>query len=151
MQPIVELGFHSSAVEGGLNQCATVLRGHPLEVEACGSSVLSGFRVHSSISKSEVSVLIDLETKSVKKLVVEPLATVDLGLNSAAILMSPTIFSSMRWSSARSKRGWSGACARVRLQSDCLRLPRAAIHDQERCVATLVNCTHLNVVTGPSS
>ena len=88
MQPIIELGFHSSAVEGGPNQCATVLRGHPLEVEACGRSVLSGLRVHSSISKSEVSVLIDLETKSVKKLVVEPLATVDLGLNSAAILMS---------------------------------------------------------------
>ena len=30
------------------------------------------------------------------------------------------------------ERGWSGACARVRLQSDCLRLPRTAFYDQER-------------------
>ena len=42
-------------------------------------------RKNSSISKSEVSVPIDLETKSVKKLVVEPLATVGQGLCAAAV------------------------------------------------------------------
>ena len=40
---------------------------------------------HSSIPKSEASVLIDLTTKSAKKLVIEPPATVGLGLCSAAI------------------------------------------------------------------
>ena len=44
---------------------------------------------HSSITKSEASVLIDLTTKSVKKLVVEPPATVELGLCSAAIHVVP--------------------------------------------------------------
>ena len=47
--------------------------------------MLSGFRVHSSIAKSEASVLIDLMTKSAKKLMVEPPATVGLGLCSASI------------------------------------------------------------------
>ena len=40
---------------------------------------------HSSIPKSEAPVLIDLTTKSAKKLVVVPPATVGLGLCSAAI------------------------------------------------------------------
>ena len=40
---------------------------------------------HFSIPKSEASVLIDLTTKSAKKLVVEPSASVGLGLCSAAI------------------------------------------------------------------
>ena len=40
---------------------------------------------HSSIPKSEASVPIDLTTKSVKKLVVEPPSEVGLGLCSAAI------------------------------------------------------------------
>ena len=71
-----------------------------LEVEICESKVLSGFRAHSDISTSEASVLIDLKTRSVKKLVVELPATVDLGLYSSAISMSLTIFSSLRWSSA---------------------------------------------------
>ena len=66
-------------------ECAIVLRAHPLEIEVCERNVLSGFRVHSSISKSEASVLIDLTIKSAKKLVVEPPATVVLGLCSAAI------------------------------------------------------------------
>ena len=39
----------------------------------------------SSIPNQEVSVLIDLTTKSAKKLVVEPPATVELGLCSDAI------------------------------------------------------------------
>ena len=34
-QPVVELGFHSSAVEDGPNQCAIFLRGRPLEHEQC--------------------------------------------------------------------------------------------------------------------
>ena len=76
MQHVIELGFHSSAVKGGQTQCATVLRGHPLEVEVCERKVLSGFRA---------PALIDCATRSVKKLVVEPLATVDLGLCSAAV------------------------------------------------------------------
>ena len=62
--------------------------------------------------------MVDLETKSVKKLVAEPLAMVDLGLCSTAIMMSLTIFSSLCWSSVHFKRGWSGACERVRLQSN---------------------------------
>jgi hypothetical protein len=66
-------------------ECAIVLRGHPVEIEICERNVLSGFRVHSSIPKSEASVLIDLTIKSAKKLVVEPPATVGLGLCSAAI------------------------------------------------------------------
>ena len=57
LQPIIELGFHSFAVEGGPNQCATVLRGHPLEVEACGRSVLSGFRVQFMLSLAILSSL----------------------------------------------------------------------------------------------
>ena len=40
VQPIIELGFHSSAVEDGPNQCAIVLRGRPLELEVCDSKVL---------------------------------------------------------------------------------------------------------------
>ena len=40
VQPIIELGFHSSAVEDGPNQCATVLRGRPLELEVCESKLL---------------------------------------------------------------------------------------------------------------
>ena len=43
------------------------------------------FTQHSSIPKSEAPVLIDLTTKSAKKLVVVPPATVELGLCSAAI------------------------------------------------------------------
>ena len=53
-----------------------------MEVEACDSEVRSGFRAQSSISKSETSALIDLETKFVEKAIVEPLAMVDLGLSS---------------------------------------------------------------------
>ena len=85
MQPITQLGLHSSAVKGGPIHCTIVLRESPLEVEVCESKVLSGFRAHSDISKSEASVLIDLETRSVKKLVVELPATADQGLYSSAI------------------------------------------------------------------
>ena len=49
-------------------ECAIILRAHPLEIEVCERNVLSGFRVHSSIPKSEASVLIDLTTKSAKKI-----------------------------------------------------------------------------------
>ena len=43
------------------------------------------FRVHSSILKSEASALIDFTSRSAKKLMVEPSATVDLGHCSSAI------------------------------------------------------------------
>ena len=66
VQPVIRLDFHSSSVE------------------VCERNVLSGFRVHSSVTKSEVSALIDLTTRSAKKLMVGPSATVGLGLNSAA-------------------------------------------------------------------
>ena len=49
---------------------------------------------HSSIPKSEASVLFDLTTKSVKKLVVEPPATVALSL----FVMSLSTLPSLRWS-----------------------------------------------------
>ena len=61
-------------------------------------NVLSGFRVHSSISKSEASVLNDLMTKSAKKLMVEPPATVGWVSAQLLFMMSLTIFSSLRWS-----------------------------------------------------
>ena len=51
----------------------------------CERSALSGFWVQSCFLKSEDSVLIDLTTKSTKKLMVEPQAMVGLGLCSAAI------------------------------------------------------------------
>ena len=66
-------------------ECAIVLHAHTLEIEVCERNVLNGFRVHSSIPKSETSVLIDLTTKSAKNLVVQPPAMVGLGLRSAAI------------------------------------------------------------------
>ena len=46
--------------------------------------VLSAFRVYTSSPKSEASVLMDRTTKSAKKLMIEPPATVGLGLCSAA-------------------------------------------------------------------
>ena len=49
--------------------------------------MLSGFRVHSSL-KSEALALIDFMSGSVKKLMVEPSATVGLGLNSADAVVS---------------------------------------------------------------
>ena len=47
-------------------------------------NVPCGFRAHSSIPKSEASVLLDMTTKSAKKLMVEPAATW-VGLCSAAV------------------------------------------------------------------
>ena len=58
--------------------------------------------------------MVDLETKSVKKLVVKLLAMVDLGFCSTAILMSLTIFFSLRRSWAYRSRGFSGVPARSR-------------------------------------
>ena len=55
VQPVIKLGFHSSSAE------------------VCERNGESG-----------ASVSLDLTTRFAKKLVVEPLATVDLGLNSAA-------------------------------------------------------------------
>ena len=67
MQPVVELGFHSSSVK------------------VCERNVLSGLGAHSGISKSEASALIDLATRSAKMLMFESFTTVGLGFNSAAI------------------------------------------------------------------
>ena len=53
---------------------------HPLEIEVCDRNVLREFREHSSIPKSEATVLIGLTTKSATKLMVEPPATVGLAL-----------------------------------------------------------------------
>ena len=52
-------------------------------IEVCERNVLSGFRAHSGIPKSEASVLLDMTTRSAKVLMVEPPA-VGLGLSSAA-------------------------------------------------------------------
>ena len=57
-----------------------------------------GFRVHSSIAKSEASVLIDQASKSAKELIVELPATVELGLCPVCFMMPFPIFSSPRWS-----------------------------------------------------
>ena len=65
-------------------ECVIVLRAQSWEIEMCDRNELSGFRAHPSIPKSETSVLTDLMTKSVKKLMVEPSATVGLGLCSYA-------------------------------------------------------------------
>ena len=89
---VIEFGFHSSSVEGGQTECAIVVRGHLLDVVVCEGKVLSGFRTHSSISKSDSLVPIDLTTRSTKKLTLEPPATGGLGLNSATL----TSLSSLR-------------------------------------------------------
>ena len=96
-------------------ECAIVLRTHPLEIEVCERNVLSGFRVHSSIPKSEGSVLIDLTIKAAKKLMVEPLTTVGLNLCSAAIhdVSYDSLFTAMDVDSVVKGKGkpkFSGSC-----------------------------------------
>ena len=54
--------IHRDVVDEKKTQCAIVLHAQTLEIEVCERNVLNGFRVH----KSEVSVLIDLTTKSAK-------------------------------------------------------------------------------------
>ena len=61
-------------------ECAVLLRRHPFQIEVCERNVLSKLRVFSHIPKSEPLVLIDLTTKSVKKVIIEPPAAVDLVL-----------------------------------------------------------------------
>jgi hypothetical protein len=62
-----------------------ILRGHPLQIELCERNVSSGFRVHSTIPKSEATTLIDLMVVAARKVMVQPPATVGLGLCSAPI------------------------------------------------------------------
>ena len=62
-----------------------MLRTHPLELEVCESSVRRRVRLHPLIAKSEASNLIELAIDSARKLVVEPPATVVLGLCSDTI------------------------------------------------------------------
>ena len=62
---------------------------------------------HSSIHKSEASVLTDLTTKSAKTLVVEPPATVWFGSLLSCFSWCFLGLSSLRWSCARWSRGWS--------------------------------------------
>ena len=73
--------IYRDVVDEKKTQCAIVLHAHTLEIEMCERNVLNGFRVH----KSEVSVLIDLTTKSAQNLVVQPPARVRLSLRSADI------------------------------------------------------------------
>ena len=74
-----------------------MLRTHPLEIEVRKRRALSGFWVQSCFLMSENSVLIDLTTKSTKKLMVEPPAIVGLGPCSAAIRVVPynSLFTSL--------------------------------------------------------
>ena len=90
MQLVIELGFHSSPVE------------------VCEINVLSGFRVHSSIPKSEVSALIVVTPRFAKKVMVEPSATVGLGLTSDAIhdVSYDSLFAALKLSA--SKQGLVG-------------------------------------------
>ena len=55
---------------------------HDMTPQRCGRTSVGGrgLRGHSNSAKSEVSVVVDFKTKSVKKLVVQLLARVDLGL-----------------------------------------------------------------------
>ena len=81
----------------------------------CEKNVLSGFRVHSSITKSEASVLINLTIKSAKKLMFEPLATVGLDLCSAAVhdVSYDSLFTAMDVDSVIKGKGkpkFSGSC-----------------------------------------
>ena len=76
-------------------------RTHPLELEVCESSVRRRFRLHPRIAKSEASILFELTIDSARKLVVEPPATVGLGLCSGAIPDVSYDLLFMRWSSAR--------------------------------------------------
>ena len=55
-------------------------------------NVISGFRVHSSVPKSEASSLFEFTNQSAMKLVVEPTATVGLGRCSDAVLDVPYDF-----------------------------------------------------------
>ena len=85
------------AIDGG-HQVRNCLRGRPMEIEAFERNVLSGFRARSNISKSEVAALIDFATKSVKKLVVEPLAMVSAQLQ-FMMYRTTLSLSSLCWSS----------------------------------------------------
>ena len=73
--------------KGSKIECAIVLCTRPLEIEVCERNVVSGSRVRSTLThpRSQASVLIDLMTKSAKKLVVQLPATVELGFCSASI------------------------------------------------------------------
>ena len=90
---------------------------------------------HSSFPKSEAPVLVDLTTKLAKKLVVQPPATVGLGLCSQLFSMfSPFIALELS-----ALKPWLGTPTK---ESDCtvncLWLPREACFDQ-------VHCTDLDV------
>ena len=75
-----------------------MLRTHPLEHEVCESTVRRRFRLHPRIEKSEASILIELTIDSARNVVVEPPATVGLGLCSDAIHDVSYDLLSMRWS-----------------------------------------------------
>ena len=81
--------------------------------------MLSGFLVHSSIVKSEASALIDFMSRSAKKVMVEPSATVCLGLNSAALHDVSCKFLFHCVGVRRIHTVVGQACERVRLQSNC--------------------------------
>ena len=67
-------------------ESAIILHEFSLGDRGAHRNVLSGFRVHSSIPKSEASSLFEFTNQSAMQLVVEPPATVGRGLSSDAIL-----------------------------------------------------------------
>ena len=70
------LFIEMSLTNVGKTEYAIILRARSMAIEVCERKVPSGFRAHSSISKSKASVLPDMTTKSAKKLMVEPPAIV---------------------------------------------------------------------------
>ena len=79
----------------------------------------------------EASVLFDITTKSVRKLVVAPPATVGLGLCPQLLFMMSLFdfrFTALELNALN--RSWSGL-PRVDFLSNCLRLPREACFNQE--------------------
>ena len=86
-ESILHLEFFQRDVADGMRQHLNKVQPekrldlHSSFLEFCERKVLSGLRVHSGIPKSEASALIDFATKCAKKLMVEPSATVGLGLN----------------------------------------------------------------------
>ena len=65
------LFIEMSLMKEGKTECAIVLRAHSMVIEVCERTVLSGFRVHSNIIKSEASVLLGLTAKPAEKLMLD--------------------------------------------------------------------------------
>ena len=88
---------------------AIVLYSYPLEIEVCERNLLSGSRLHPAL----------------KKLAVEPPATVGLSLRSQ-LLFVMSFFTLHCVGIERVQIVVSPACSRIGLHSNCLQLPREA-------------------------